>query len=383
MIENRRLLQSVTPEWRFILASARLHPDSFAVCSAADAVTSWDQVLVLARRHHLAPLVSRTTRACPDAAVPESVRLELDRDRQKSAALNTMYLRQGGEVLRAFKERGLSPVVLKGFVLAENLYGDAGLRPFCDLDVLFARDEIERAETVLAELRYEAEPSPHGRDWYFQNYYQLPRHSRRPSRFCVELHWDLARRPNPFRVDVDSMRRRAVATRAAGVPVLQFTPEDRLLHLCVHLAWGNGFDAHLRGVVDIAETLRAEIDWEVFEQRAIAANAAQVSVAAIELAVWLLDAPVHGNVFRRLQRFRGGVLARYVTSIGQARALSGGDGHRTLMRLFWMEHMSQRVRLLQTNFGAVAYEQFDRRPQLFKRVLGGLRRAMAPFSQHG
>jgi hypothetical protein len=179
------------------------------------------------------------------------------------------------------------------------------------------------------------------------------------------------------------MRRRAVATRAAGVPVLQFTPEDRLLHLCVHLAWGNGFDAHLRGVVDIAETLRAEIDWEVFEQRAIAANAAQVSVAAIELAVWLLDAPVHGNVFRRLQRFRGGVLARYVTSIGQARALSGGDGHRTLMRLFWMEHMSQRVRLLQTNFGAVAYEQFDRRPQLFKRVLGGLRRAMAPFSQHG
>jgi hypothetical protein len=383
MIENRRLMRSVTPEWRFMLASARLQPDFETVRAAAANVVSWDRVLQLARRNHLAPLLARTASICRDAQIPEAVRLQLDRDRQKSAALNTIYLRQGEEVLRAFVQSGLKPVVLKGFALAETLYGDIALRPFCDLDVLLAREELEPAEAVLSALGYESEPTPHTRDWYFENYYQLPRHSRKPSRFCVELHWDLARRPNPFSLDIPGMLMRAVETDVGGMSVRQLALEDRLLHLCVHLAWGNGFDAHLRGLVDVAESLRRGVDWKIFEQRVVTANAAQVAVATLELAVWLLDAPVNIEVLERLRDRSGGFFARYAARIGQSRALTGGEGHRTLMRLFWIERVSERIRLLKTNFGAVEFSQFDSRPQMFKRLLGGVRRAFAPFSNHG
>ena len=379
---NQRLAQSLTPEWRFILACARLEPDPAVIEQAASAVTSWDTATADARRNHLAPLVSRSLERAANVPVPKSVRQALTEDRQRTLALNTIYLRSAHEVLGAFVDAGLTPVVLKGVALAENLYADIGLRPFCDLDALFGLDDIPRAEAVLAQLGYRAEISPHERAWYFENYYQLPRHSRPPNRFCVELHWDFGRRPNPFKLNVDDMRERAVAATVAGIGARRLDPQDELLHLCVHLAWGNGFDGHLRGVVDIAESLRRGIDWETFEGRVAQSNTAQVVVPAIELAQWLLDAPVDDVALGRLQRLRGGVLSRYVTAIGQARALSGGEGHRTLMRLFWIERLRERIHLLRQNFGSVEFAEFDSRPGLAKRILGGIRRAAAPFVRH-
>jgi len=376
---NRRLAQSMTPEWRFILACARLRTDPAAVAAAAREVRAWETLVALACKHHLAPLVLRAGDACGPGAIPEAVREQLLLERQKTIALNSVYLRQAGEALRAFLQAGLAPIVLKGVALTEPLYGDIGLRAFCDLDVLFSRDDIPRAETVLADLGYQAEPTSHLRSWYFENYYQLPRHSRPRSRFCVELHWDFGRRPNPFRLDVDAMRARAVAATVAGADVRRLDPQDELLHLCIHLAWGNGFDRHLRGLVDIAETLRRGIDWSVFEQRVVQTNTAQVAVPALELATWLLDAPVDRAALGRLQRKRGGALSRYVTEIGQSRVLTGGDGHHTLMRLFWMERFAERVHLLKQNFGAVEIAEMDSRPKLITRLAGGMRRAIAPF----
>ncbi len=379
---NRNLAQSMTPEWRFILACARLRPHADAAVAAAAGVKSWEAVLDTASKHHFGPLLLRTIESCRGIKVPDSVVQQLQEQRQKRSALNSVFLRQAHEALLAFEDAGLSPIVLKGVALAETLYRDISLRAFCDLDVLFGREEIALAEDVLARLGYDAEATPHGRSWYFENYYQLPRHSRKPSRFCIELHWDFGRRPNPFRLNIDAMRHRAVPVVLAGVPCRRLDPQDELLHLCIHLAWGNGFDGHLRGIVDIAESLHGPIDWDVFEQRVTEANAAQVVAPALQLAKWLLDAPVDKNLLSRLLERRGGTLSRYVTDIGVARVLTGGSGHRTLMRLFWMERFSDRVHLLKQNFGSVEFTQFDARPKLMKRLVGGFRRAVSPFLPH-
>ncbi len=379
---HRRLARTLTGERKFMLACARLDADPSAVASAARGVDSWERVIQEARRHHLLPLLSRSADAAPYAPIPQPVREQLRLARQKTVALNAVYLQRAGEVLRAFARDDLAPVVLKGVALVENLYGDIGLRAFCDLDVLLPIEDLDRAERVLEDLGYRSEPTPHTREWYFVNYYQLPRYARPGASFCIELHWDLGRRPNPFRIDVAAMRARAVAAMAAGVPVHVLDPEDQLLHLAVHLAWGNGFDGHVRGIVDIAEVLRRGIDWNVFEERVRASNTAQVAVPAIELAHWLLDAGIDERALSRLQRLRGGLLSRSATRIGQSRVLTGGEGHRTLMRLFWMERLGERLHLLKQNFGSVEFEEFDKRPPLAKRLAGGLRRAAAPFIHH-
>lgn len=365
---NARLARTITPERRFLLACARLRTDQDAVARAAAGVGSWERVLEEAERHHLAPLVAR---ACEDAdVVPEHVLERLRELRQMSTVRNTIYLHDAREALQAFAESGITPVVLKGVALAESIYGDIGLRPFCDLDVLLDVAEMDAAERALERLGYRAEPSPHDRAWYFENYYQLPRYSRRRNGFCIELHWDLGRRPYPFHLDVPAMRERAVPIVAAGVPALRFDTEDIILHLAVHLAWGNGFDGHVRGLVDIAEVVRHGVDWRLFEQRALESNCAQVAAPALELAAWLLDAPVPAHVLEALKKRRGSALSQMIARVGQASVLEGGEGHRTWMRLFWLERFRDRIQLLKENFGGEG---------AMSRVGGGVRRALVPF----
>jgi hypothetical protein len=338
------------------------------VTRAAADVRSWDRVVQEAEHHHLAPLVAR---ACEHAGgIPPSVLERMREIRELTKVRNAIYLHDAREVLQAFAASGITPVVLKGVALAEPLYGDISLRPFCDVDMLLGIEEMDAAEKVLSGLGYRAEPSPHERSWYFENYYQLPRYARRARGFCVELHWDLGRRPYPFHLNVAAMRARAVQAHAAGVQVLRFDTEDLLLHLCLHLAWGNGFDGHVRGLVDIAEVIRSGVDWPAFQNRAIETNCAQVAAPALELAAWLLEAPVPVSTLEALRKYRGGALARVAARVGQASVLEGGEGHLTWMRLFWLERFGQRLQLIKENFGGEGAPA---------RLAAGLRRALFPF----
>ncbi len=380
---NRRLSRTLTPERRFILACARLKTDPAVVGAAAREVDSWDLVVEEASRNHLMPLLARalSTGGSWDG-IPQAIRERFQRDWQKTTAINTYFLRDAGEALRAMCGAGLSPVVLKGVALAEDVYKDIGLRAFCDLDVLVPIEDLPQAERLLADLGYLPEPTTHLRSWYFENYYQSPRYARKGGRFCIELHWDFGRRPNPFRHDVARMRARAVPALLAGVQVRRLDPEDQLIHLCLHLAWGNGFNGHFRGLVDIAEVIRRGVDWNAFCARVIETNTAQVVVPSLELATWLLEAPVDAETLRCLDAHRGSLFSRFAAMLGQSRTMTGGEGHLTLMRLLWMKRFSERVHFLRQNFGSVEMSELDNRPALFRRLAGAARRAAAPFLNH-
>ena len=374
---NHRLAATITPERRFLMAASRLSPDRERVELTAAAVRDWDAVLEEGRRHHLLTLIANATAEC--SAIPSDVKAEVQKRLQVVRMLNALYFDEARHVLETMSVNGLKPIVLKGMALAESLYGDIGLRALCDLDILFSLEEIPRAEQILRSMNYLQEPSPHDAAWYYEHYYQLPRFVRRGGRFCIELHWDLGRRPNPFTLDLAAMRARAIPVTISGVDALMFDREDMLLHLALHLAWGNGFDGHFRGLVDIAELARGGVDWTVFAQRVRSANAAPVVVPALELAVWLLDAPVPEETLVTLSRERGGFVTRFITSIGQSRIFAGGAGHRTWMRLAWLRKAHERLTLLRQNFGAVEHAERDTRPWSGARLLHGAQRAIAAF----
>ncbi|MGZ3550534.1 MAG: nucleotidyltransferase domain-containing protein [Vulcanimicrobiaceae bacterium] len=374
---NHRLTATITPERRFLMAASRLCSDPEQVQLAAAAVRNWNAVLDEGRHHHLLPLIANASTEC--SSVPSDVKAQISKQLQIVRMLNALYFDEAKHVLETMRGHGLKPVVLKGMALAESLYGDIGLRPLCDLDVLFSIEDIPRAEQILRSMNYLQEPSPHDAAWYFEHYYQLPRFVRRGGRFCIELHWDLGRRPNPFTLDIATMRERAVPVAISGVDVFMFDREDMLLHLALHLAWGNGFDGHFRGLVDIAELTRVGINWTEFAQRVRAANAAPVVVPALELAAWLLDAPIPEDTLAVLSRERGSAMTRYITAIGQSRIFAGGAGHRTWMRLAWLRSTHERLTLLRQNFGPVEHAERDTRPWSGARLLQGAQRAIAVF----
>ncbi|TAM56157.1 hypothetical protein EPN52_15020 [bacterium] len=368
---------SLTPERRFILAGARLQADRTQLAQLAGTVGDWEALVAEATALRYDGLLAR---ACDGLeAVPRKAREALAQRLRLGRARNVLYLDAAAEALRTLHAGGLAPVALKGVALAEALYVDTGLRQFGDLDVLLPRGDIESAERLLREIGYAVSASPHDRSWYDLNYYHLPPLQRSGGGMTIELHWGFARRPHPFRLDYDGMRERAVLAVVGGERTLVLSPEDRAIHLAVHLAWGNGFTAHAIGLVDIAETVRAGLNWELLGGLTRQQHAGQVLLPSLEMARDLLDAPVPHAMLATLEPWRGGPLARRLVPRAQARFFAQGEGFRTWLRLAWLERNDERAQLLWENLRPSAHPENDGRGSLLARLSGGARRALRPF----
>ena len=113
----------------------------------------------LDERGVLALLGTRLLALAPDAA-DELLRARVDavtRDARIRALALELTLRQ---VSAALAEAGVRALPIKGLTFAERIYGDAGLRPATDVDVLVPRAQLARAVAVLRELGYGAPTDP-------------------------------------------------------------------------------------------------------------------------------------------------------------------------------------------------------------------------------
>jgi hypothetical protein len=82
------------------------------------------------------------------------------------------------------------------------------------------------------------------------------------------------------------------------------SPEDLVVHLCLHLGYQHSWNLGLRGLYDIAEVLRqdaAVLDWARISQIAADWGAERVTWMALHLAEALLGAPVPKPFMEALQ----------------------------------------------------------------------------------
>jgi Uncharacterised nucleotidyltransferase len=179
----------------------------------------WEAVLALAEEQHILPWVVRLLSRQTSAKTSISSRLS---GIEREAAIGAFYW--GAEltrVLRAFEQHGLVTVPLKGPFLAERLYGATELRVSHDLDLLVSKDDVVRADAVLAELGF----APGAPDDYHRQWYKGPT--------TVELHHDVEN-PLAFNFHVAGALRRARKAAFQGQGCWQLAPEDELLFLCLH-----------------------------------------------------------------------------------------------------------------------------------------------------
>ena len=264
--------------------------------------TDWNEVFEVATREHVAPLLfKRLKESDARACVPADAWKRLRRAYFTSGDRSTRLYRELGAVLRSLGSSGVRVIVLKGAFLAEAVYGDVALRPMCDNDLLVQRAELARAEAVLLDMGgvhrkqrgAETEPdrgkTKHALPVFFRD-------------LVVELHWTIANPAGPVRVDAAGLWDRARPATIAGVEVLSLSPEDLLLHLCLHFCYQHGCVGP-RGLCDIAETVhrfRGEMDWTRVAQLAREWGAARYVGLAVHLARSTLAAEVPDDVLERL-----------------------------------------------------------------------------------
>ena len=216
----------------------------------------WDEMLGIALRHKIAPLLHRALQSGGAlVGLPDHMRARLEEERRATALDNLRNYGQFRRVALVLREQGIPVIALKGLHLAELVYRDISLRPMSDLDILVPHSQINHAVATLLTLDFELNSG-------LSSGYDVGLTHRRLG-ILVEVHWTLAQPTEPYTPPIEDIWRLAAPARLADADAHVMSPEFLLLHVCSHLAYHHLFAFDLRALCDIAEIVHAypALDW--------------------------------------------------------------------------------------------------------------------------
>ncbi|MBE2259247.1 MAG: nucleotidyltransferase family protein [Candidatus Accumulibacter sp.] len=235
-------------------------------------LAQWDKTIRLARQARLLGVLAHRiqSRAGLLADVPECVLGHLYSATAYSAH-RSQLLRIELTALADVLPAELPVVLLKGAAyLVQDLEVARGRLPG-DVDLMVARNDLDRAEAALLGAGWEAEEI----DAYGERYYREWSHELPPMRFPghaveVDLHHTIT--PVTGRLKPDTARLFADLQAVPGERFLVLHPLDQILHAAVHLFQDSDLSAQLRDLVDIDALIRAHVrsdeDWQELAARA-------------------------------------------------------------------------------------------------------------------
>jgi len=259
-------------------------PSSGTIVEALAAITPArvGELLAAMSYHRIDGLAHRTLASFPVEVGVPWIRSTLRRRYQRIAAATLAQGLALAEILEALHALRIPVTVLRGLRSVEGIYGDPGVRPFEDHDLLVLPSDLLRARQACARLGY-AEIGP--------------RLFRRGGTI-VDLHDEpLGARRRPSRARLLSLTTEMVFSRSsrgavAGAPALVLEAGDELLLLAIHVV-KHSFDRLIR-TADLAHLLASRRDllvWEALLERAASSNTRRLLGWALEAAV-ALGAPV-------------------------------------------------------------------------------------------
>jgi hypothetical protein len=251
----------------------------------------WSAVVALSRQHGVTPLLYHRLKRL-SVALPGELAEGLKRAYLWNATRNVRLQQELGRLLRRLSEESIPIIALKGAHLIEAVYEDIGLRTVGDIDLLARKDDLLRISRELLALGYDKKLGHNKKANTHHHFYTPPKHG-----FPVEIHWTLLAPELPFQVDVEGLWSRARPLTLAQAPALALSPEDLLLHLCLHTA-GHVYAMRIRMLCDIAEVVRrygAGLDWQEIGVRARQWGIVRVVYVVLRMVQELLEvaAPRH------------------------------------------------------------------------------------------
>jgi len=225
-------------EWELLLLAVR--PDLPPLLEGRlrahlEAGPRWDRLLAWGERLGALPLLHHRLAALT-APVPPEALAALARAYTATSLRSLRLFGLLGRILARAEAEGLDVLCLKGAALAQELYGDAGLRPMGDLDLLVRREDVGPVERLLEGLGGYLSPDGqrregavrqtvlaevgHGLAWWF------------PPICRVELHQQVLAGPG---AEAGQVQERIWAASRVREGRRVLGPEDQVLHLAEHL----------------------------------------------------------------------------------------------------------------------------------------------------
>ncbi len=226
--------------------------------------SDWLALIEKAHIHFVSPvLYRRFKKEVFIECVPAEILGELRSVYFSTAKRNTIYFYNLKKVLSTIRDENLPVVVLKGAYLAEIIYKNLALRGMVDVDLLFKRTDLQKIKDILYRLGYSSSPSVIDAECSLD--IELPPFFKLGSPI-IDVHWTIENPNSPLIVELKELWSRTVEATIAGVNVRVLSPEDFLLHLCMHVSFHHRFGSHsLQSLCDITETLKVmeyRLDWD-------------------------------------------------------------------------------------------------------------------------
>ena len=230
----------MSPEHKLLLLCARTKltdQDSERIRALAGQELDWELLLQHAFYHKTFPLLYNSLKkACPDM-VPEAVLQQLKSYYLKNAAHSFFLAGMLIKVLRILEQNNIPAVPFKGPVLSETIFGDTGLRSYCDLDIQVHQHDMYRAAQLLIEHGYQLDLKNNLDESQFNKLIQTDTEVQlynEKNGVTIDLQWDLAGRYFSMPLDLTRMQGRLEQVVLLKHEMLQFSSEDLLVYLCIH-----------------------------------------------------------------------------------------------------------------------------------------------------
>jgi len=295
------------PEAELLLSCARTQLDAANIESVRlllQESIDQDYLLDMAVRHNLVPLLFRSLEAAAPDSELEAIRVELREQMQVDIQGNLFLTKELLHLLALFEQYTIPVLPYKGPVLATSFYGDLGLRPFNDLDLLVHEQDLLQTIDMLLSDGYEiirpasvAQTGKTIRSRYMKQLvekslwaYQIVLwHAER--QLIVELHWRITPR-YVFSYDSEQLWENTQQVYLGDFRFHTFAPENLLWFLCVHGAkhqW-----RRLSWLCDIAELIRAypRLNWDQVIAQAAKLRVERRLSLGLLLSNYLLQAPL-------------------------------------------------------------------------------------------
>lgn len=330
---------NLSPEERLLVICARLslteeqreELNTLLAGTNGRSPLQWDQVVYKAQWHDLAPLVYHHLRHLDNRnCIPAEAADQLKASYLANVARNLFFQAELRRALVALREQGVAVVLLKGAALANIVYGDSGLRPMSDLDLLVPEAQVYLAQGIVQGLGYCPVGSPEEQDNTEKHHRHLPGLARQGTPVLFEIHRHIVRQDSALHFDISGFWSRAqeVSIPPAslaqsggreGIRTLALAPEDLLIHLALNFFLDRRFRSvvALRQLCDIAESMRyyqASIRWQLFTENVLQYRLAGPVGCALHLAQVLLGAQVPPEVAHQLwpRGFEGAQVERFL-----------------------------------------------------------------------
>lgn len=278
---------------------------------------NWREFVATAIQNDVAPVIyERLHQAGMWGQVPSWAGRQLEYEYHRVGFCNTRYFAELGHALDSLRECGIEVIVLKGAALAEAVWKNVALRPMGDIDLLVREDDLDGADRALRRLGYDQYLQyldESLREEYRTRSHHLAPYFNAGTRIVVEIHRNILTPRGVFRTafDVRQFWERAQPARIGGVETRVLSPEDTIIHLCLHQCKDGGpsgvglFLGKLKNLMDLAGLVANDvchIRWDTILGGAREHGIAKYVYYPLYFAERLLAAGVPRDVLRQLKR---------------------------------------------------------------------------------